>query len=78
MRRTFELLQKLPAASSDNVYIRACANLKAVEYKLEIDKKSDKAKTIFKEAEYYFELLNLRKKKKGEAKITCVSVIKSC
>ena len=65
MRRTFELLQKLPAASSDNVYIRACANLKAVEYKLEIDKKSDKAKTIFKEAEYYFELLNLKEKEEG-------------
>lgn len=68
MRRTFELLQKLPAASSDNVYIRACANLKAVEYKLEIDKKSDKAKTIFKEAEYYFELLNLKEKEEGRSK----------
>lgn len=68
MRRTFELLQKLPAASSDNVYIRACANLKAVEYKLEIDKKSDKAKTIFKEAEYYFELLNLKEKEEGRNK----------
>lgn len=68
MRRTFELLQKLPAASSDNVYIRACANLKAVEYKLEIDKKSDKAKTIFKEAEYYFELLNLKEKEEGSSK----------
>lgn len=68
MRRTFELLQKLPAASSDNVYIRACANLKAVEYKLEIDKKSDKAKTIFKEAEYYFELLNLEEKEEGRSK----------
>lgn len=68
MRRTFELLQKLPAASSDNVYIRACANLKAVEYKLEIDKKSDKAKTIFKEAEYYFELLNLKEKEDGRSK----------
>lgn len=67
MRRTFELLQKLPAASSDNVYIRACANLKAVEYKLEIDKKSDKAKTIFKEAEYYFELLNLKEKEEGRS-----------
>ncbi len=68
MRRTFELLQKLPVASSDNVYIRACANLKAVEYKLEIDKKSDKAKTIFKEAEYYFELLNLKEKEEGRSK----------
>lgn len=68
MRRTFELLQKLPAASSDNVYIQACANLKAVEYKLEIDKKSDKAKTIFKEAEYYFELLNLKEKEEGRSK----------
>lgn len=68
MRRIFELLQKLPAASSDNVYIRACANLKAVEYKLEIDKKSDKAKTIFKEAEYYFELLNLKEKEEGRSK----------
>lgn len=68
MRRTFELLQKLPAASSDNVYIQACANLKAVEYKLEIDKKSDKAKTIFIEAEYYFELLNLKKKEEGRSK----------
>lgn len=68
MRRTFELLQKLPAASSDNVYIRACANLKAVEYKLEIDKKSDKSKTIFKEAEYYFELLNLKEKEEGRSK----------
>lgn len=68
MRRTFELLQKLPAASSDNVYIRACANLKVVEYKLEIDKKSDKAKTIFKEAEYYFELLNLKEKEEGRSK----------
>lgn len=68
MLRTFELLQKLPAASSDNVYIRACANLKAVEYKLEIDKKSDKAKTIFKEAEYYFELLNLKEKEEGRSK----------
>lgn len=68
MRRTFELLQKLPAASSDNVYIRACANLKAVEYKLEIDKKSDKAKTIFKEAEYYFKLLNLKEKEEGRSK----------
>lgn len=68
MRRTFELLQKLPAASSDNVYIRACANLKAVEYKLEIYKKSDKAKTIFKEAEYYFELLNLKEKEEGRSK----------
>lgn len=68
MRRTFELLQKLPAASSDNVYIRTCANLKAVEYKLEIDKKSDKAKTIFKEAEYYFELLNLKEKEEGRSK----------
>lgn len=68
MRRTFELLQKLPAASSDNVYIQACANLKAVEYKLEIDKKSDKAKTIFKEAEYYFELLNLKEKDEGRSK----------
>lgn len=68
MRRTFELLQKLPAASSDNVYIRACANLKAVEYKLEIEKKSDKAKTIFKEAEYYFELLNLKEKEEGRSK----------
>lgn len=68
MRRTFELLQKLPAASSDNVYIQACANLKAVEYKLKIDKKSDKAKTIFKEAEYYFELLNLKKKEEGRSK----------
>lgn len=68
MRRTFELLQKLPAASSDNAYIRACANLKAVEYKLEIDKKSDKAKTIFKEAEYYFELLNLKEKEEGRSK----------
>lgn len=68
MCRTFELLQKLPAASSDNVYIRACANLKAVEYKLEIDKKSDKAKTIFKEAEYYFELLNLKEKEEGRSK----------
>lgn len=68
MRRTFELLQKLPAASSDNLYIRACANLKAVEYKLEIDKKSDKAKTIFKEAEYYFELLNLKEKEEGRSK----------
>lgn len=68
MRRTFELLQKLPAASSDNMYIRACANLKAVEYKLEIDQKSDKAKTIFKEAEYYFELLNLKEKEEGRSK----------
>lgn len=68
MRRTFELLQKLPAASSDNVYIQACAKLKAVEYKLEIDKKSDKAKTIFKEAEYYFELLNLKEKEEGRSK----------
>lgn len=68
MRRTFELLQKLPAASSDNVYIQASANLKAVEYKLEIDKKSDKAKTIFKEAEYYFELLNLKEKEEGRSK----------
>lgn len=68
MRRTFELLQKLPATSSDNVYIQACANLKAVEYKLEIDKKSDKAKTIFKEAEYYFELLNLKEKEEGRSK----------
>lgn len=68
MRRTFELLQKLPAASSDNVYIQACANLKAVEYKLEIDKKSDKAKMIFKEAEYYFELLNLKEKEEGRSK----------
>lgn len=68
MRRTFELLQKLPAASSDNVYIQACANLKAVEYKLEMDKKSDKAKTIFKEAEYYFELLNLKEKEEGRSK----------
>lgn len=68
MRRTFELLQKLPAASSDNVYIQACANLKAVEYKLEVDKKSDKAKTIFKEAEYYFELLNLKEKEEGRSK----------
>lgn len=68
MRRTFELLQDLPAASSDNVYIQACANLKAVEYKLEIDKSSDKAKTIFKEAEYYFELLKLKEKEEGRSK----------
>lgn len=68
MRKTFELLQELPAASSDKVYIQAYANLKAVEYKLEIDKSSDKAKRIFKEAEYYFGLLNLKEKGEGQRK----------
>lgn len=42
--------------------------MKAVEYKLEIDKSSDKAKRIFKEAEYYFGLLNLKEKGEGQSK----------
>lgn len=65
MRRTFELLQDQLAVSSDKAYIQACANLKAVEYKLENDKKSDKAKAIFKSAEHYFGLLNLKEKGEG-------------
>ena len=65
MRRTFELLQDQLAASSDKAYIQACANLKAVEYKLENDKNSDKAKAIFKSAVHYFGLLNLKEKGEG-------------
>lgn len=62
MRRAIELLQELPAASTDKTYIKACANLKAVEYKLEDDKNSDKAKTILASAKHYFELLKLEEK----------------
>lgn len=68
MRRTFELLQEQPAASSDKAYIQACANLKAVEYKMENDKNTDKAKAIFKSAEHYFGLLNLKENGEGRSK----------
>lgn len=66
MRRAIELLQELPAASTDKTYIKAYANLKAVEYKLEDDKSSDKAKMILGSAKHYFELLKLEEK--GEQK----------
>lgn len=66
MRRAIELLQELPAASTDKTYIKAYANLKAVEYKLEGNKSSDKAKMILGSAKHYFELLKLEEK--GEQK----------
>lgn len=66
MRRAIELLQELPAASTDKTYIKAYANLKAVEYKLEDNKSSDKAKMILGSAKHYFELLKLEEK--GEQK----------
>lgn len=62
MRSAIDLLQELPAASTDKNYIKACAILKAVEYKLEDDKSSDKAKMIFSSAKHYFELLKLEEK----------------
>lgn len=62
MRSAIELLQELPAASTDKNYIKACAFLKAVEYKLEEDKSSDKAKMILASAKHYFELLKLKEK----------------
>lgn len=62
MRMAIELLQELQPASSDKAYIQACAILKAVEYKLEEDKRSDNANLILVSAKYYFELLALEKK----------------
>ena len=62
MRSAIELQQELPAASTDKNYIKACAFLKAVEYKFEEDKSSDKAKMIFLSAKHYFELLELEEK----------------
>ena len=66
MRRAIELLQELPPASTDITYFKPYANLKSVEYKLEEDKSSDKAKMILGSAKHYFELLKLEEK--GEQK----------
>ena len=66
MREAIELLQELPAASTDNTYIKAYAKLKAVEYKLENDKSTDKAKIVLASAKHYFGLLKLEEKDKRQ------------
>ena len=68
MHSAIELLQELPAASTDKTYIAACANLKAIEYKLEEDKNTEKAKMIFASAKHYFELLKLEEKDERQNK----------
>lgn len=62
MRETIELLQEPQAASLDKTYIKACAKLRAVEYKLEDDKTADKAKAVLASAKHYFGLLKLEEK----------------
>ena len=58
MRRALAILNE-PPSISDKAYIQAYANLKAVEYKLEDDKSSKVAESIFASAKYYFGLQNL-------------------
>lgn len=58
MRRALTIINE-PPSISDKAYIQAYANLKAVEYKLENDKSSKKAESIFASAQYYFGLQNL-------------------
>ena len=58
MRRALAILHE-PPSIFDKAYIQAYANLKAVEYKLEEDKSSKEAKSIFASAKFYFGLQNL-------------------
>lgn len=58
MRRALAILNE-PPSISDKTYIQAYANLKAVEYKLEDDKSSKVAESIFALAKFYFGLQNL-------------------
>lgn len=60
MRMALAILHE-PPSISDKAYIQAYANLKAVEYKLENDKSSKEAESIFASAKYYFGLQNLEK-----------------
>lgn len=59
MRFALQALQEPPSIHSDRAYIQAYANLKAAEYKLEEDKKTDKAKAILVSAKEYYGLLKL-------------------
>lgn len=58
MRRALAILHE-PPSIFDKAYIQAYANLKAVEYKLEEDKSSKEAESIFASAKFYFGLQNL-------------------
>lgn len=59
MRFALQALQEPPSIHSDRAYIRAYANLKAAEYKLEEDKNTDKAKAILASAKEYYGILKL-------------------
>lgn len=59
IRLALQALQEPPSVNSDKVYIQAYANLKAVEYKLEEDKNTDKAKAILASAKEYYGMMKL-------------------
>lgn len=59
-RLALQALQEPPSKDSDKAYIQAYANIKAVEYKLEKDKESYKARAIFASAKEYYGLLKLQ------------------
>lgn len=59
MRFALQALQEPPSIRSERAYIQAYANLKAAEYKLEEDKKTDKARAILASAKEYYGLLKL-------------------
>ena len=58
-RLALQTLQEPPSVNSDKAYIQAYANIKAVEYKLEEDKGTSKAKAILASAKEYYSLLKL-------------------
>ena len=58
-RLALQTLLNPPSINSDKAYIQAYANIKAVEYKLEEDKSTDKAKAILASAKEYYKLQKL-------------------
>ena len=59
IRLALQALQEPPSVNSDKAYIQSYANLKAVEYKLEEDKNTDKAKAILASAKEYYGMMKL-------------------